>query len=83
MTGRVAVFKGPGQPMELREYPVPDPGPEDIVVRVRRANICGSDLHIWRGHGPPFPRHLAVVSGHEMVGEVFRIGREVRHDCQG
>lgn len=83
MTGRVAVFVGAGKPMELREYPVPDPGADDIVVRVRRANICGSDLHIWQGHGPPFPRHVAVVSGHEMVGEVFRLGRDVKHDCQG
>jgi putative phosphonate catabolism associated alcohol dehydrogenase len=81
MKGTVAVYQGPQQPMELREYPVPEVGPEDILVRVRAANICGSDLHIWHGRGPGMPR--GRVSGHEMVGEVFRLGRDVRTDCLG
>lgn len=50
-TGRAALFFGPGKPMELTELPVPDPEPGAVVVRVTRANICGSDLHIWRGDG--------------------------------
>ncbi len=82
MNGRVAVFQGPQQPMEFREYPLPEVGPEDILVKIRCANICGSDLHIWHGRGPGMPRGRAV-SGHEMVGEVFRLGREVRTDCLG
>ncbi|MBI4608975.1 MAG: zinc-binding dehydrogenase [Candidatus Rokubacteria bacterium] len=82
MTGKVAVYQGPGQPMELREYPLPEVGSEDILVRIRCANICGSDLHIWHGRGPGMPRGRSV-SGHEMVGEVFRLGREVKHDCLG
>jgi threonine dehydrogenase-like Zn-dependent dehydrogenase len=82
MKGTVAVFQGPGQPMEFREYPLPDVGPEDILVRMRAANICGSDLHIWHGRGPGMPRGR-TVSGHEMVGEVFRLGREVKTDCLG
>lgn len=81
MKGRVAVYQGPGQPMEFREYPVPEVGPEDILVKIRAANICGSDLHIWHGRGPGMPR--GRVSGHEMVGEVFRLGRDVKTDCLG
>lgn len=81
MKGKVAVYQGPGQPMEFREYPLPDVGPEDILVRIRAANICGSDLHIWHGRGPGMRR--GAVSGHEMVGEVFRLGREVKTDCLG
>ena len=50
-TGRAALFFGPGKPFELTELPVPDPEPGAVVVRVTRANICGSDLHIWRGDG--------------------------------
>jgi len=81
MQGRVAIFQGAGKPMELREYPLPDVGRDDILVRVRAANICGSDLHIWHGRGPGMP--AGRVSGHEMVGEVFRLGRDVTTDCLG
>ena len=47
--GRAAIFKGSGQPMEIKEYPVPEPEPGAILVQVTMANICGSDLHQWRG----------------------------------
>lgn len=83
MKGQVAVFGGPLKEMEFREYPLPDVGPDDILVKIHCANICGSDLHIWRGHGPGFPRNRAIVSGHEMVGEIFHLGKNVRSDCLG
>lgn len=69
--------------MEIREYPLPEIGPEDVLVKIRRANICGSDLHMWRGQGPPVPAGLGRVLGHEMVGEVYRLGKHVQHDCLG
>ena len=37
-----------GEPFEVREYPVPDPGPGAMVVKVTQSAICGSDLHMWR-----------------------------------
>jgi len=83
MKGQVAVFAGPLKEMEFREYPLPDVESDDILVKIHCANICGSDLHIWRGHGPGLPKNRAVVSGHEMVGEVFRLGKNVRSDCLG
>ena len=83
MKGQVAVFTGPMKALEIREYPLPEVGPDDILVKVHCANICGSDLHIWRGHGPSFPRNLSIVAGHEMVGEIFRLGKNVRTDCLG
>jgi hypothetical protein len=49
MKGRVAVLKTYGGEFELREYPVPDVEPGAILVKLTRAGICGSDLHIWRG----------------------------------
>jgi threonine dehydrogenase-like Zn-dependent dehydrogenase len=81
MKGTVAVYQGAGKPMELREYSLPDVGPDDILVRMRAANICGSDLHIWHGRGPGMP--MNAVAGHEMVGEIFRLGRDVKTDCLG
>ena len=50
-TGKVAIFTEPQAPMEFREYPVPSTEPDDLLVKMSMANICGSDLHFWRGHG--------------------------------
>ncbi|MGH7267936.1 MAG: hypothetical protein ACREMB_24230 [Candidatus Rokuibacteriota bacterium] len=49
MTGRVAVLRAYHGEFELREYPVPDPEPGAILIRLTRAGVCGSDLHSWRG----------------------------------
>ena len=84
-TGRAMIYHGLGQPMEMREYPVLDPEPGAILVKINRANICGSDLHMWRGDvdlltlGQPMP----VILGHEMVGTVVKLGDGVTTDYAG
>src|SRR5918911_3161549 len=55
-TGRAAVFVGTGQPLEIREYPVPEPEPGAALVQIMLANVCGSDLHLWRGGLDPLKR---------------------------
>ncbi len=85
MKGRVAVLPAYGGDFELREYPVPDPEPGAILIRLTRAGVCGSDLHIWRGemkevYGSP-PRDLTF--GHEMCGRVERLGEGVASDSAG
>lgn len=85
MTGRIAVLTAYGGDFELRQYPVPDPEPGAILVRLTRAGVCGSDLHIWRGemkeiYGSP-PRDLTF--GHEMCGRVERLGAGVTVDSSG
>jgi threonine dehydrogenase-like Zn-dependent dehydrogenase len=58
---------------------VPDPGirsPGDVIVRVERTGICGSDLHVY--HGRETGLDAGTVMGHELVGEVVATGREVR-----
>src|ERR1700730_17800219 len=75
-TGRVAAFYGPGKPMQIKEYPVVEPEPGAIVVKMTVANVCGSDLHQWRGEfgvakfGRPYPQIL----GHEITGTVHQLG---------
>src|SRR5207247_8867606 len=49
MKGRVAVLPAYGGKFELREYPVPDPEPGAILVKLTRAGVCGSHLPLWRG----------------------------------
>jgi threonine dehydrogenase-like Zn-dependent dehydrogenase len=50
---------------------------------VRLANICGSDLHFWHGHGPRINPDIAQVLGHEMMGVVYALGRNVKTDSLG
>jgi L-iditol 2-dehydrogenase len=85
MKGRVAVLPAYGGDFELREYPVPEPEPGAVLVRLTRAGVCGSDLHIWRGemkevYGSP-PKDLTF--GHEMCGRVERLGTGVTSDSAG
>ncbi len=83
--GQAATFVGVGAPMEMREYAVPEPEPGAIVMRIALANVCGSDLHQWRGEmdlaalGRPLPQIL----GHEMTGQVVAIGEGVVSDSAG
>jgi D-arabinose 1-dehydrogenase-like Zn-dependent alcohol dehydrogenase len=85
VNGTAAVFFGTGRPFELRHYPVPDPEPGAVVVAVSVANVCGSDLHMWRGDLDlgrlklPMP----VVLGHEAVGSVVALGDGVSVDWAG
>ncbi|TWU07188.1 5-exo-hydroxycamphor dehydrogenase [Symmachiella macrocystis] len=85
-TGQVAAFTGVRKPFALREFPVPAPAAGAVLVKVRMANVCGSDLHIWRGeydvsrgHTEPF----CLSIGHEMAGEVAELGEGVTHDSAG
>ena len=82
LTGRAVVSLGPGVPMQIREYPVLPPGPDQVVVRVTMASVCGSDLHMWRGEMPNLGEG-AIVPGHEMAGVVHALGANWRSDSLG
>ena len=61
----------PGR-IEMRDVPAPEPGPGEVLLRIRRIGICGSDIHVWRGKHPftAYP----VVQGHEYSGTVEAVG---------
>jgi len=65
----------PGQPLELQEVPIPQIGPRDILVRVRAAGICHSDVHYRAGRSRVEP--LPLTLGHEVAGIVEKMGEEV------
>ncbi len=83
MKGRAAVFFGPGKPFEIRELPVPDLEPEAVLVKVALANVCGSDLHFWRGDAPLRLPDDGWIFGHEMTGRVAGLGSAVKTDSLG
>jgi 2-desacetyl-2-hydroxyethyl bacteriochlorophyllide A dehydrogenase len=73
---KAAVFNGVGVPLRIQNIPDPQPGKGEIVLRVGRCGICGSDLHMTDGTAPmQYP--LGAVPGHEFAGEVVAIGKEV------
>jgi L-iditol 2-dehydrogenase len=81
MRGQAAIFRTPRGRMEVREVTWPTVEPDGILVRITRANICGSDLHIWRGDTPLRPGNHII--GHEMVGRVAELGSNIQTDSQG
>src|ERR1700755_1283813 len=72
---KAAVFQGVHKPLLIETVPAPEPGPHDVVVKVGRCGICGSDLHITED--PIFGVPSGVVLGHEYAGEVVAVGRDV------
>jgi D-arabinose 1-dehydrogenase-like Zn-dependent alcohol dehydrogenase len=82
--GRAAVFTKIGDPMVIKEYPVMDPQPGQVLVKNSLANICGSDLHIWRGETPlGRGAGMDVILGHELTGRVHKLGKGVDTDALG
>src|SRR5699024_1846809 len=77
--GTVAVMNEPER-LSYQKYKLPKPEPGAVLLKVRRTNICGSELHIWRGQ---HPTKKSDVLGHEMIGEVFALGNEVTTDFDG
>lgn len=65
----------PGQPLIMEEVSLPQPGPNDVRVRVKAAGICHSDAHYRAGHSPVNP--LPLTLGHEVAGVVDTIGNDV------
>lgn len=72
---RAAVFQGLGRPLVVETLPDPTPGEGQVVLKVGRCGICGSDLHMTED--PMFGVPLGAVLGHEMAGEVAAVGRGV------
>lgn len=71
---RQAVMIAPGQ-IEIRDVPAPLCGPDEVLLRVRRIGICGSDIHVYHGKHPytSYP----VVQGHEFSGVIEAVGPRV------
>lgn len=65
--------------LELREVPVPKPGRNEVLCRIRSVAICGSDPQIIRGDRPgQWPQQFPHILGHEWAGEVVALGEDVR-----
>ncbi|WP_068076302.1 alcohol dehydrogenase catalytic domain-containing protein [Novosphingobium lentum] len=70
---RAAVMQGLHQPLMLETVADPDPGAGEVVVKVARCGICGSDLHMTED--PAFGMGAGDILGHEFAGEVVALGK--------
>lgn len=68
------VMTAPGV-IEFREIPTPEPGPGEVLVKIMRIGVCGSDIHVYHGEHPftSYP----VTQGHEVAGLVEKLGEGV------
>jgi len=67
------VFEGKNE-WQIREIPEPKPLPHEVLIRVKAAGICGTDIHILKGE---YFQDFPIVAGHEFSGEVVEVGEKV------
>lgn len=76
---RAAVLTGLKR-IEVKEYPIPEIGDDELLVKVEGCGVCGTDVHEYKGD--PFGL-IPVVLGHEGTGEIVKIGKKVKKDSSG
>lgn len=78
-TAKVAMLTGL-EKIEVKEYPIPEVGDDDILVKVEGCGICGTDAHEYKRD--PFGL-IPVALGHEGTGEIIKMGKNVKVDSAG
>ena len=78
-TSRVAMLTAK-EHFEIREYPIPEIGDDDVLVKMEGCGVCGTDAHEFKRD--PFGL-IPVVLGHEGTGEIVKIGKNVKKDSAG
>ncbi len=60
----------------FREIPVPEPAPHEVLVKIMRIGVCGSDIHVYHGKHP-FTKY-PITQGHEVSGRIEKLGADVK-----
>jgi threonine dehydrogenase-like Zn-dependent dehydrogenase len=72
---KAAVYPGHGKPVVIADLPDPEPGPDDVLIKVHRCGICGTDLTMTKGEMWDYGAGSQL--GHEYAGEIIALGRNV------
>ncbi len=72
---KAAIYPGEGKPIRIDTLPDPRPGPNEVLIRVHRCGICGTDLSMTRGGQWDYGQ--GVQFGHEYAGEIIDLGSKV------
>ena len=81
-TMRAAVVESFGRPLQIREVPVPSPGPGQALIQIAATGVCHTDLHAADGDWPVKPKP-PFIPGHEGAGVVVKLGPGVAHLKEG
>jgi propanol-preferring alcohol dehydrogenase len=79
---KAAIFEKPNAPLTIGEWPTPQPGPGEILVKVAACGVCHTDLH-YIDHGVPTFKKPPLILGHEAAGIVAGVGAGVRDRKEG
>ena len=74
-TMKAAVLDVPGK-FDVRAVPLPVVGADDVLIRIERCGICGTDVHIFKGHYAA--DSLPLIPGHELAGTIADVGSAVK-----
>jgi len=74
---RAMLLEAPGAPLRLADVPIPQPGPNQVLLRVHACGVCRTDLHVFDGELPS-PK-LPLILGHEIVGTIVATGERVEN----
>ncbi|MDD5922160.1 MAG: alcohol dehydrogenase catalytic domain-containing protein [Eubacteriales bacterium] len=79
MCGLVKEAAGPGMFVFHEDLPIPEPGDDEVLVKVHTAALCGTDLHIieWDPWTKNWAKKVPFVPGHEVGGEIVAVGKNV------
>src|ERR1700692_3870570 len=72
-TMKAAVVREFGKPLVIEEVAIPEPGPEEIQIKMEACGVCHTDLHAAEGDWPIKPT-LPFIPGHEVAGVVAALG---------
>lgn len=70
-------YYGPGKPLRIEEVETPKIGDNEVLVKVKAAGICHTDLHFLDGTLTPWKGELPITLGHEIAGEIIEVGKNV------
>ena len=79
---KAAVYYGPND-IRVEQVPIPKIGPDEILLKVLNANICGTDLRILHGHHRKYPEGTIRIPGHEVAGIIHEVGENIQKYAPG
>lgn len=78
---RAMILEAPKRPLKLVTLPKPIPNNQQVLIHVHACAVCRTDLHIIDGELPP--PHLPLIMGHQIVGTIEEMGKDVKHFNRG